>query len=197
MALLRFSPESASIVQRKESILSEAAVKLHEPYEVHLPCYSARCLRRGFRAGDASGRNRLRPEKLRLRSMRHEGGFSITVPESSRDCPAFFARKYRLGPTRTQSYTPRSQAQIMRTLESLSPRRSGRWKKCTVNPKRKSIPEKRPMATRISLMNIRLPSHSRRGSASLTSNCPRQSPTSCSRHEMKRAIARIFRLSTR
>ena len=36
--------------------------------------------------------------------------------------------------------TPRSRAQITRTLESLSPWRSARWRKYTANPKRKSIP---------------------------------------------------------
>ena len=69
--------------------------------------------------------------------------------------------------------------------------------KCTANPKRKSIPEKRAMASRTLLTNIRPRNRIRSGSASLTSNCPRRSPTSCSRHEMKRAIAKISRPSTK
>jgi hypothetical protein len=69
--------------------------------------------------------------------------------------------------------------------------------KVHANPKRKSTPEKQAIGNCISLTNIRLPSHIRSGSASLTSNCPRRSPTLCSRHEMKRAIAKIFRRSTK
>jgi hypothetical protein len=49
----------------------------------------------------------------------------------------------------------------------------------------------------ISSTNIRPPSHIPSGSALPTSNCPRRSLTSYSRHEMKRAIANIFRRSTK
>jgi hypothetical protein len=64
--------------------------------------------------------------------------------------------------------------------------------KCTANPKRKSIQEKRATDSRISSTNTRPRNRIPSGNASLTSNCPRRSPKLCSRHEMKRAIAKIF-----
>ncbi len=57
MGLLRFSPEFAQIVERKESILGEERLKLPANHGSNLSfrCRIACFLRRRFRAGDVSG----------------------------------------------------------------------------------------------------------------------------------------------
>lgn len=64
-------------------------------------------------------------------------------------------------------------------------------------PRRKSTPEKRATAIRISSTNTRPPNHIRSGNASLTSNCQKRSRTLFSRHQTRRAIARISRPLTK